>query len=55
MKDSLGFPITQDYSVGDRVQLHPATDAGEAILTWAEATGGSWAVEECCLEALDTA
>jgi hypothetical protein len=27
MKDSLGFPIAQDYGVGDRVQLHPATDA----------------------------
>lgn len=27
MKDSLGNSIAQDYKIGDRVQLHPATDA----------------------------
>jgi hypothetical protein len=27
MKDSLGNPVPQDFSVGDRIQLHPATDA----------------------------
>jgi hypothetical protein len=27
MKDSLGWPVPQDFSIGDRIQLHPATDA----------------------------
>ncbi len=27
MKDSLGNPVAFPYSVGDRVELHPATDA----------------------------